>query len=428
MRRFFNRIYGLLREWHRISLKKSESPAVFPECDCPGALLIVSSPIMPGILSRYILKEISVPFALSLAILTATALLSKAVKLIELMVTQGVGGSFIFWFMASVAPSFLIYTLPISFLIGVLVAFTRLSSDSEVTAIKASGLGLPAMLRPVMLFALFIYALTLGVTLYLFPWGNLNMKALFFDASKDRFISGLDEKTFYDRFKGIVLYVDKINARTGEMEGIFISERSGKEESNVFFATKGVFSPATERYTVYLKLDDGAIHRKTSDGRTYHIAGFASYTLELGMAGQPGAAGDKANRELYPGELMDKARAVEARGADPAPYLIDLHKRFALPASVFVFALLGVPLGIQKIRAARFTGFSIALAVVLVYYVLSTAFEAIGEAGSMNAIAAVWASDVIFLCAGLFVFFRASKEKPLSPFSFRFPFSRGGGQ
>lgn len=383
---------------------------------------------MPGILNRYILKEISVPFVLSLAILTATALLSKAVKLIELMVTQGVGGSFIFWFMASVAPTFLIYTLPISFLIGVLVAFTRLSSDSEVTAIKASGLGLRAMLRPVMLFALFVYALTLGVTLFLFPWGNLNMKALIFDASKDRFVSGLEEKTFYDRFKGIVLYVDKINARTGEMEGIFISERSDKEESNVFFATSGVFSPATERYTVYLKLDDGAIHRKTSDGRTYHIAGFNSYTLELGLAGQPGAAGEKHQRELYLGELMDRVKAAEARGQDPAPHLIDLHKRFALPASVFVFALLGLPLGIQKIRAARFTGFSIALGVVLVYYVLSTAFEAVGESGAMNAIAAVWASDVIFLGAGLFVFFRAAREKPLNPFSLSFLSKRGGGR
>ncbi len=408
--------------------KKSDGAPLFPECDCRRAFLIVSSAVMPGILSRYILKEISVPFFLSLAILTATALLSKAVKLIELMVTQGVGGSFIFWFVASVAPSFLIYTLPISFLIGVLVAFTRLSSDSEVTAIKASGLGLRAMLRPVLLFALFVYAAALVVTLYLFPWGNLNLKALFFDASKDRFVSGLEEKTFYDRFKGIVLYVDKINARTGEMEGIFISERSDKEETNVFFATSGVFSPATERYTVYLKLDDGAIHRKTSGGRTYHIAGFASYTLELGLAGQPGAAGDKSNRELYLGELMDRAVSAKARGADPAPYVIDLHKRFALPASVFVFALLGLPLGIQKIRAARFTGFSIALGVVLTYYVLSTAFEALGESGSLNAVFAVWASDIIFLVAGVFVFFRASKDAPLNPFPSGFSARRGGAR
>ena len=82
---------------------------------------------MRAIVSRYILKEIGVPFGLSLLVLTATALLTKSVSLLELMVTQGVGGAFIFWFMLSVLPSFLIYTLPVSFLIGVLAAFTRLS-------------------------------------------------------------------------------------------------------------------------------------------------------------------------------------------------------------------------------------------------------------------------------------------------------------
>jgi len=381
---------------------------------------------MPGILSRYIIREISVPFALSLAILTATALLSKAVKLVELMVTQGVSVSFIFWFVASIAPSFLIYTLPISFLIGTLVAFTRLSSDSEVTAMKASGLGLRAMLRPVMLCALIVYAVTLVVTVYLFPWGNLNLKAIFFDVSKEKFISGLEEKTFYDRFSGMVLYVDRINSRTGEMEGIFISESGNRGETNVFFASKGVFSPATERRSVYLKLADGSIHRQTGGGKAYHLAGFSTYTLELVLAGQGASQASKHNRELHTGELLDRAEDAQAAGRSPAPYLIDLHKRFALPSSVFVFALLGLPLGIQKVRAAKFTGFSTALGIVLVYYVMSTAFEAVGEAGSINAVAAVWASDAIFLAAGLFVFSRADRDLPLNPFTRRA--KKGGGR
>lgn len=370
---------------------------------------------MPGILSRYILKEVGVPFALSLAILTATALLSKAIRIIELMVTQGVGASFIMWFVASVVPSFLIYTLPISFLIGVLMAFTRLSSDSEITAMKASGLGLFTMIRPVLVLSLLVYAVTLLVTMYLFPWGNLKIKTLIFDAAKESFISGLEEKTFYDRFKGMVLYVDKIDSTTGEMEGIFISETSEKDESNVFFASSGVFSPATERHTVYLKLQDGTIHRKTSGDGTYHIADFATYTLELGLSGQPGLQGNKHNRELYTGELSERIEKVKGEGGNTAPYVIDLHKRFALPASVFVFALMGVPLGIQRARAPKFTGFSIALGIVLAYYVVSTAFEAMGENGTLNPIAAAWASDAIFTAAGAFVFVRSAKDRPLNP-------------
>lgn len=371
---------------------------------------------MPTILSRYIFKEIGVPFILSLSILTMTALLSKVIKLIELMVTHGIGASFIFWFILSVIPSFLIYTVPISFLIGVLVAFTRLSSDSEITAMKASGLGLFTLIRPVLFLALIVYAATLAITLYLFPWGNLNIKTLLFDAAKTRFVSGIEEKTFYDRFKGAVLYVDRINPRTGEMEGIFISEAGEGGEGNIFFASRGLFSEATERFTVFLKLYDGTIHRKTGGkAATYHIAEFSSYVLELNLTGQPGTVSERPNRELYIGELMDKVKSIEAMGEDPGPYIIDLHKRFALPVSVFVFALIGMPLGIQKVRAARFTGFSVALGIVLIYYVLSTAFEALGENGFINPVLAVWGSDIIFTLAGIYIFYRTARDEPVAP-------------
>lgn len=397
---------------------------------------------MSRLLNTYIFKEISVPFLLSLAVLTATGLLSKTVKLIELIVTHGIGPSFIFWFIISVIPSFIIYTIPVAFIIGVLVAFTRLSSDSEITAMKAAGVSLFSIMKPVMLTAFIAYLLTLAFTLYLFPWGNINLRNLLFEAAKAKLVSGIEEKTFYDKFKGAVLYVDHLNIRTGEMEGLFISQTgsvgrpagaqapsapggpggtagAGAQagpgaESTIFFASRGVFSPPTEESTVYLKLYNGTIHRKTENNGAYHIADFESYVLELSIAGSDAAsAGKRPNRELYINELTRRIKEIRAKGERTAPYMIDLHKRFALPASVFVFALLGVPLGIQKVRAARFTGFTVALGVVLFYYVVSTALEALGENGRLNPVLAVWGSDIIFLAAGFYIFRAAAKDRPI---------------
>lgn len=394
---------------------------------------------MPRIINVYIFKEISVPFILSVSILTVTALLSKVIKLIELMVTHGIGMSFIFWFILSVIPTFLIYTVPISFLIAVLIAFTRLSSDSELTAMKASGISLFSIIRPVLLLALLAYALTLSITLYLFPWGNGNMKKLMFEAARTRLVSSLEEKTFYDRFKGAVLYVDHLSPKTGEMEGIFISQQNpGKNgapgDTSVFFAQKGAFAPSDEKSSLYLRLDNGKVHRKTDNNGAYHIADFSSYVLELNLAGaDPGANAttDKPNRELYLGELITKVNIIRSRGESTAPYVIDLHKRFALPASVFVFALLGVPLGIQKVRAARFTGFSTALSVVLIYYVTSTAFEALGNNRVLNPVFAVWGSDIIFAIAGSYTFYMAAKDAPINVFALLRPdfiFKRRGAE
>jgi len=178
-------------------------------------------------------------------------------------ITHGIGAPFVFWFVVSVVPSFIIYTIPVSFLIGVLVAFTRLSSDSEITAMKASGLSLFSLMKPVIALAFIAYLAALAFTVYFFPWGNINLKNLLFEAAKTRLVSGIEEKTFYDKFSGVVLYVDRLSSKTGEMEGIFISEAGTGGESNLFFAERGIFSPSGEEFSVFLKLYNGTIDRKS---------------------------------------------------------------------------------------------------------------------------------------------------------------------
>jgi len=374
-------------------------------------------------LSIYIFNEIAVPFLLCLAILTATALLTKVISIVELMLTHGIGPSFIFWFILSVAPSFLIYTIPISFLAAVLVAFTRLSSDCEIIAMKASGLSLFTLMRPVLAFAAAVFIVGLVFTAYIFPWGNFNIKRLLYDVGQSGFTAAIEEKTFYDRFSGTVLYVDHFDRETGRMEGVFISKDEGEGGATVFLAPKGVIAPSAGG-SVYLKLYDGTVHRERGDA--YHLADFASYTIELRVAGggPPAAdAGGRTNRELYPGELAERVRQVREKGQDPAPYVIDLHKRFVLPASVFVFALIGVPMGVQRVRTARFTGFFTALGVVLLYYLVSTALEALGESGALPPVISVWGSNIIFAAVGAYVFHRAAHD---SPMGFTALFARAG--
>src|SRR4030065_78185 len=95
--------------------------------------------------------------------------------------------------------------------------------------------------------------------------------------------------------------------------------------------------------------------------------------------------------------------------------MADLHKRFAGPAPPFIVAALGVPLGIQKVRSSRLSGFSAALAVVLAYYVLSMVLEALAEHGTIDPVLAVWSTDMILLAAGSYVFYKARKESPVTP-------------
>ncbi|HHL40116.1 MAG TPA: LPS export ABC transporter permease LptF [Deltaproteobacteria bacterium] len=365
---------------------------------------------MPRLISVYIFKEITASFVLCVVVLTLTGLLSKVLKIIDLAVNHGIGLKFIGLFIVSLLPTFLIYVLPISFLVAVMTAFTRLSSDSEITAMKASGLSLVTLTRPVFAFAVIVSAMTLFFTLYGFPWGNHNIKKLLFEVARTKTSAAIEEKTFYDRFKGVVLYVDRIGA--DGMEGIFILEERLGRGKNLIFAESGAFVPSPEDLSLYMTLRNGTIHGRDEESGTYHMVGFDTYTVELEVPGG-GSMSGRANRELYLTDFLERIDEVAARGESTAPYVIDLHKRFTLPVSIFIFTFLGVPLGIQKVRSARLTGFAAAFVLVFIYYVLSTSLEALGEYEHIPPLLAIWGSTVILFPAGLYVFYRAAKDSPL---------------
>lgn len=369
---------------------------------------------MPRILNSYIFKEIAGPFALSIVILTVTSLLSKILKLVELAINHGVGIFVILKFILFIMPSFLIYIIPISFLIAVLIAYNRLSSDSEITAIKASGLSTLKVSRPVILMAFFAYGVSSFFTIYAFPWGSLSSKRLLYDVARSKAGIGLKERVFNDAFDGLILYANRIMPENGELEGIFISDQRDEKDRNIITAKNGIISADHKTMKITLRLFNGSIHRSEEDG-LYKIVTFNTYDLNLSLKDEKVKNPDtsKTNRDLTVSQLKQKIDDLKMAGQDPAPYIIDLHKRFALPASIFVFGLLGVPLGIQKVRTTKFTSFTIGLGVVLFYYVLSTALESLGDKGLLNPILAVWGSDIIMAVIGAAMFYKAAKESPI---------------
>ncbi|MEE9613545.1 MAG: LPS export ABC transporter permease LptF [Thermodesulfobacteriota bacterium] len=375
---------------------------------------------MPSLISRYIFKEIAGPFLLSCAILTATALLTKVLKLAELVVSHGVGLGFALKFLVSVTPPLLVYTVPASFLVAVLIASSRMSSDNEIIAMKASGLGLFDILKPVLALAVLAYALTLVLTLYLFPWGNHNVKKLIFEAASTRASAGMEERTFYDRFPGVVMYVDTIPPGTGEMRGVFISQEAGGEggedgdkSSDIIWAESGVFVPSEEQLSVFLQLRNGTVHRSVPEKGTYHIADFSTYTLALDLSGSKTTMRGKSSRELYIWELMERAKKQDDTSRHHSRIMVELHKRFATPASVFVFSLIGLPLGIQRVRRAGLTGFGLALGVLIVYYTLVKGLEGLGDNGLLHPALAAWGADLLLGAVGGCVLYMAARDRPI---------------
>src|SRR5262245_37039335 len=154
-------------------------------------------------LRRYFLREVAVPFLLGIGVFTFILLIARMLKLVELVVNRSVPLLQIAKLFAYILPPFLAVHVPMAFRFAVLLSFGRLSADSEIIAMKTSGISLYQMLVPTLAFTGLVTLLALLLALYARPWGNTHLKASLYEIAKTRVSAGLRERVFNDDFAGL---------------------------------------------------------------------------------------------------------------------------------------------------------------------------------------------------------------------------------
>lgn len=370
---------------------------------------------MKKTLHRYIFGEITVPFLLGMAAFTSVLLMGRLLKLADLVVAKGVPLADILRMVLYLVPSFCLVTIPMAFLLALLLAFGRLSADSEITAMKACGVSLYGLLPPVLFFAILAYLATTFITVSALPWGNTSFKKLLFDILETRLSLTLKEKVFNDDFPGLTIYTDRFDAQKHVMTGIIINDERNPQEPSTIFADSGVIATDPATKTLRLELKNGGIHRVL--GSTgYRLVEFQDYVLSVNLSQGP--------REMVKNELDMTFSELRAGIGSPRTdakmrrdMRLEFHRRFALPFACFVFALAGVPLGIQNQRSGKAAGFSVSIGILLVYYIILSAGKTLGERGAVHPAVAVWAPNLIFLALGIYLFRKTAAEQRISLFT-----------
>lgn len=364
----------------------------------------------------YIIKEIFPIFFIGLMTFTIILLMDKLLKLIELFVTRGVSLSQMLMLFLFISPSFLIFTIPMAFLLATLLSFGRLSGDSEIIAFKASGLSLYQLYLPVLFLSIGAYLLTFVLVIYGLPWGNRGFKATLYLMAQTKADVEIKERIFNDVFDGFVLYVDKVPLQGKKMEGILIYDERDKEKVNTIFAREGYLVSNPKSQEVVLRLLNGDIHRFEPRTNIYQKMQFNTYDLRLELAKTLAAMGKKLREhEMSIDDIKEKMEKKKAAGKDATPQEVELHKRYAIPFSCLVFGLLGVPLGIQPRRSGRSYGFVISLFILLFYYISLTASEIFAIKKTIPPFLAGWTPNILFGILGIYLLIQASKESPFAP-------------
>jgi lipopolysaccharide export system permease protein len=367
------------------------------------------APVMTTTLYRYIFREIAVPFLLGLATFTGALLMGRILQIADLVVAKGVGLSTILWLVAYLLPFFFMITIPMALLLALLLAFGRLSADSEITAMKSCGVSLFRLLPPVLACAFITYLAATVVTVYGLPWGNTSFRNLLIDIVQTRATLNLKERVFNDDFPGLVIYVDHLGREQNLMSGILIQDERNPKEPSTIFADSGMIvnDPATK--TLRLSLKNGSIHRSVGKA-DYRLLEFQDYDLTINLL-QAARGTIKTELDMTIGELRENIRTHPADDKIRRDILIEYHRRFALPLACFVFALIGVPLGIQNHRSGKAAGFSISIGIILLYYIVCNIGKTLGQKGMVSPAIAVWSPDLIFLLLGGYLFRKTASEQ-----------------
>jgi lipopolysaccharide export system permease protein len=363
------------------------------------------------ILDRYIFREILAPFFLSIAALTLVLFLQKMFRLAELIVSKGATVLSTAKLLAYILPSFLVLTIPMSFLVATLTAFTQLCSDSEVTAMKASRISLYNMIRPVMLFAVAAFTVTAVTSLIIAPESNHALKVHLFNLVKSRAMVGIEPGVFSSTFDGMVIYVDKME-NLDSMEGIFISDERSAKEPYAIVARRGRLIADPESLKVTLAMQQGAIHALPRNEESYSTMAFDSGNLYLDIShalvqkGPPGRDFD----EIGSLELFRELRSAKAEGKPTISIESELHKRLSIPFACLLFGLIGAPLGIRRSRSGKSAGIGIALLVFLVYYMVLAAGTNLSDTGKLSPAVAYWLPNALMTAAAGALVFKKGQE------------------
>jgi lipopolysaccharide export system permease protein len=367
------------------------------------------------ILSLYIIREISSLFLLGIAIFTLILLMGRLIKLTDLVVSYGVPLVDVSRMIIYLVPSFLVYTIPMAFLLAVLLAFGRLSADNEIIVIKASGMSLIQVMPPVIFCAFVAVLLALGASTIGVPWGNSAFKELTFQVLKRNISATIREKTFWDDIPGVVMYTDLYEVQNQTLKGVIIHDGRNPDRPMTIFAHDGVVSTAPASKALLLSLHDGSIHMAGAGG-LYRLVHFGEYSMTVGE-NRDSTEISKNELDMWPSELQRRIENPATSVIDRLKMSAELHSRFTFPFASLVFAILAVPLGMQNRRSGKSGGFTISISVILIYYILMSVARTLSEKGVVPPAFGLWIPNLIFLCVGVFFLRMASLEKriPLIP-------------
>src|SRR5271170_1300154 len=372
------------------------------------------------ILTRYILREVTSHALLGGALFTFIILTRDLGKILEFVVRDSASYSDVIRIIAFTLPPALTVTIPMAVLVGILLGLSRLAADSEITAMRASGMGAIDFVRIVSIVSAVALVLGLFNSLYLAPRAAAGLITLGESLKSSQASFEVQPRVFYEEFKDRVLYVQDVSPAAGASlwHHVFLADLTEPADPHITTAEQAIVVNGTpntpDAQTIRLHLINGGQHDTAAgDPNQYNISTFTTTDIPIETEAPEETHLGRLNTNIEAlslPELWRRAKSLAAiNGREPSIYRIEFNKRFSYPFACLVLMLVGVPLGISSKRGGKSTGFVLTIVLVFIYYFLSSVGVAFAQSGRLSPFLGVWGANLLFAAAGAILLYQMSR-------------------
>ncbi len=360
------------------------------------------------ILDKYIFREVIMAAIFGICAFSAVFIGSGTLfKIARYITDYGASFSSVVKIFVYGLPGIIMWTFPMSMLLATLLTFGRLSSSSEITAMKSCGISFKRIAAPAIFLGLIVSVLAILFNEHVVPWANSAANDVFYYEiqgntemkSQDHIIV---KEIVGDKIQRLV-YAREYNATSDTLQGVTMQEFN--DEGKVTHVENANFAEWQGEQWI---MHEGIIYDISDDERT-HSMRFDKQILPVKASPRQIVREQKKPEELTMQELKAQIQIMKTQYVNTAKLETELYQRVSVPCASLIFALIGVPLGLQPTRNSSSAGFAISVIIIFIYYAVMTLSNALARGGAVEPMFAVWIPNIIGLIFGAGLIYRASK-------------------
>lgn len=405
------------------------------------------------LVTRYILKAHIIPFLFAFVIITFILVMDIIFEIVNLIIGKNLGVLIVLEIFALNLAWIVAVSIPMAVLVATLMAYGRLSADNEITGFKAGGISFYHMIAPALAAGMLLGAGHLYFMDRILPEANYRARSLMNDVHRARPTLGFQEGIFMDDIPGYSILIDRINPRSNDISSVTIYETGTAGTPRILTARSGELNVSPDGSIITIMLYDGELHQRDEEnpGRyfkeVFDRQRIMLRTTPVGV--QRTEAGSRSDRELNIAmmyrkaaqwqrdieaaerrlveletmeepsdtgiapatEIRQKKQLISARSQQKNSYLVEIQKKYAIPAACMIFVLIGAPLGLRMRKSGMGLSVGVSLGFFLLYWACLIGGEELADRNLMPPALAMWAANIILGIPGVILVIGTARER-----------------